>query len=50
MDAQAREEAFLHTVTLTERYLELQSELKDHLKAGYFGLAQARYSLGATKV
>ena len=50
MPGQAQEDTFRHTLDLTDTYLQLQNELKIHLKAGYFGLAQARYSLGASKV
>lgn len=50
MTPQAREDVFLHTMELLDQYLSLQDELKPMMKAGYFGLAQARYSLGATKV
>ena len=50
MTSQAREEVFLHTLELLDQYLSLRNELQASLKAGYFGLAQARYSLGASKV
>lgn len=50
MTSQAREEVFLHTLELLDQYLSLRNQLQASLKAGYFGLAQARYSLGASKV
>ena len=50
MDAAAHEEAFVRAMELMEQYLSLQQDLQGYMKAGFFGLAQARYSLGASKV
>ncbi|KAK9841486.1 hypothetical protein WJX74_006653 [Apatococcus lobatus] len=50
MASQAKEDVFLHILSLLDQYISLQNDMKTYLKAGYFGLAQARYSLGASKV
>jgi len=49
-DAADREAGFLAVLEAAEEYLQCQHELSCVLRAGFFGLARARYQMGPSKV